>query len=215
MAFKNPIGQTIDRGYLNTDWRVVGVIKDFILESPYDPVKPIVIRGPKAGLLFEFYIKLNNSNTTADNLTAMEKVFKRYLPNYPFEYRFADEAYAVKFGDERTIGTLTALFAGLTIFISCLGIFGLVAYMAERRIKEIGIRKVLGASVSSITVLLSGDFIKLVFIAICIATPVAWFAMNKWLKGYNYHIDISPWTCFGSRMCCHFNCCYHDEFSGN
>jgi putative ABC transport system permease protein len=194
MAFKNPIGQTIDRGYLNTDWHVVGVIKDFILESPYDPVKPIVIRGPKAGLLFEFYIKLNNSNTTADNLTAMEKVFKRYMPNFPFEYRFADEAYARKFGDEKTIGTLTALFAGLTIFISCLGIFGLVAYMAERRIKEIGIRKVLGASVSSITVLLSGDFIKLVFIAICIATPVAWLAMNKWLKGYNYHIDISPWT---------------------
>jgi putative ABC transport system permease protein len=194
MAFKNPVGQTIDRGYLNTDWHVVGVIKDFILESPYEPVKPMVIRGPKAGLLYEFYIKLNNSNTTAGNLTAMEKVFKRYMPNFPFEYRFADEAYAKKFGDEKTIGTLTALFAGLTIFISCLGIFGLVAYMAERRIKEIGIRKVLGASVSSITVLLSGDFIKLVFIAICIAIPVAWLAMNKWLQGYNYHIDISPWT---------------------
>jgi ABC-type antimicrobial peptide transport system permease subunit len=124
----------------------------------------------------------------------MEKVFKEYNPDYPFNYYFVDEKYAAKFSDEKTTGTLTAFFAGLTIFISCLGLFGLATYMAENRIKEIGVRKVLGASVTSITTLLSKDFVKLVIISILIASPVAWWSMGKWLSDYTYRINISVWV---------------------
>lgn len=139
------------------------------------------------------HIKLNGNHSTSANITVMEKIFKKYNPEYPFEYRFTDEEYAKKFNDDRTTGTLSLLFSGLTIFISCLGLFGLAAFMAEKRIKEIGVRKVLGASVASITGLLSADFVKLVIISIFIASPIAWLVMNKWLQGYDYHISIPFW----------------------
>ena len=124
----------------------------------------------------------------------MEKIFKQFNPLYPFEYHFVDQQYAKKFAEEQTTGILSALFAGLTIFISCFGLFGLAAYMAENRIKEIGVRKVLGASASNITTLLSKDFLYLVIISIAIATPVAWMVMNHWLAGFDFHIQISGWT---------------------
>jgi len=193
MGFKNPLGQIIDHGQWDADWHVIGVVKDFILQSPYDPIRPMIIQGPRANWFNLIHIKLNNARSTAVNIAAMEKIFKQYNPNYPFEYHFIDEQYAKKFSDEQKTGTLTAFFAGLTIFISCLGLFGLAAYMAENRIKEIGVRKVLGASVASITTLLSKDFLRLVLISILIASPVAWWAMNKWLSGYDYHIQISWW----------------------
>src|SRR5439155_19909788 len=104
--------------------------------------------------------------------------------------------YAQKFSDEQLTGTLASLFAALTIFISCLGLFGLATYMAENRIKEIGVRKVLGASVANITALLSKDFVKLVTVAILIASPLAWWVINKWLQGYDYRITISWWIFF-------------------
>ena len=195
MGFKNPIGQIIDPGAWNTDWHVIGVVKDFILQSPYEPIKPMVIQGAKANWFNLIHVKFSNKRTTSQNLAAMENVFKQYNPEYPFEYHFIDEQYAKKFSDEQTTGSLTAFFAGLTIFISCLGLFGLATYMAENRIKEIGVRKVLGASVQSIATLLSKDFIKLVIISIVIASPVAWWSMDKWLQGYNYHIKIS-WLIF-------------------
>jgi putative ABC transport system permease protein len=195
MGFKNPIGQIINRGSYNTDWHVIGVVKDFILQSPYEPVKAMVIQGPKADWFNLIHIKLNNANSTAANIAAMEKVFNEYNPKYPFEYHFIDEQYARKFSDEQTTGKLSAFFAGLTIFISCLGLFGLAAYMAQNRVKEIGVRKVLGASVTSITALLSKDFIRLVIIAFAFATPVAWWSMHKWLAGYSYHTHIS-WGIF-------------------
>jgi len=139
------------------------------------------------------HFRLNPANTTAVNLAKAEKIFKRYNAQYPFEYYFADEMYARKFREEQQDGTLSALFAGLTIFISCLGLFGLAAYMAENRVKEIGIRKVLGASVSNITTLLSADFIKLVMLSIIIASPIAWWAMNKWLQNFTYRITVEWW----------------------
>ncbi len=192
MKFKNPIGQLVkDNGQ---QWHVIGVIRDFVLESPYEPTKPMLIYGPKSWFN-TIQIKLNNKNTIAQNLKTAEGIFKKYNPQYPFEYKFVDEEYAAKFEDEKRTGTLAGLFAGLTIFISCLGLFGLATYMAEARIKEIGVRKVLGASVANITGLLSKDFVKLVFISILIASPVAWFAMHKWLEGYNYRINIS-WVVF-------------------
>jgi len=190
MGFKDPVGQIIFDD--PTNWHVVGVIKDFILESPYEPIKPFMIKGPKYGGNV-IHIKLNNANSTSQNLARAEKIFKKYNPVYPFEFHFIDEEYAQKFGDEELTRILASLFAALTIFISCLGLFGLATYMAENRIKEIGVRKVLGASVANITTLLSKDFVKLVFVAIVIASPVAWWAMNRWLQGYDYRIAISWW----------------------
>ena len=195
MGFKNPIGQIIDRGHWDVqDWHVVGVVKDFILQSPYEDIHPMVIQGPKANWFNLIHVKLNPANSTAKGLAGLESVFKKYNPEYPFEYSFVDEKYAVKFNDEQTTGLLTSIFAGLTIFISCLGLFGLAIYMAANRIKEIGVRKVLGASVLDLTTLLSKDFVKLVFLAILIASPIAWWSMNKWLSTYNYRIHISFWV---------------------
>ena len=195
MGFKNPIGQIISDDPV--DWHVVGVTKDFILESPYEPIKPFMIKGPKYdGNVI--HIKLNSKNAIAQNLASAEKIFKQYNPAYPFEFHFIDEEYAQKFSDEQLIGTLASLFALLTIFISCLGLFGLATYIAENRIKEIGVRKVLGATVTNIALLLSKDFVKLVVMAIIIASPVAWFFMNKWLKDYDYRVNISWWIFFAA-----------------
>jgi putative ABC transport system permease protein len=193
MQFKHPIGEIIDQGAWDTVWHVVGVVKDFILQSPYDRIKPIVIQGPRANWFNLITVRLSNQNSTAMNLSEMEKVFKQYNPDYPFEYNFIGEQYSKKFEDEKTTATLTTFFAGLTIFISCLGLFGLASYMAENRIKEIGVRKVLGASVLNITTMLSNDFVKLIVISILVASPIAWWSMNKWLGLYSYHIDISVW----------------------
>lgn len=191
MNFKEPLGQIIkDNGI---SWHVVGVIKDFILQSPYYPLKPMMIEGSK-GWFNVMHIKLNSKNSTAQNLKTAEAIFKKYNPEYPFEYKFVDEEYALKFEDEKRTGVLTALFAGLTIFISCLGLFGLAAYMAQNRIKEIGVRKVLGASVANITTLLSKDFLKLVIISLLIASPVAAYAMYKWLQDYPYRVNIEWWV---------------------
>jgi len=190
MKFKNPIGQIITDNSVN--WHVVGVIKDFIQESPYQPVRPMVIRGGKEWT-FVILARLNSQNATEKNIVGMEKIFKQYNPAYPFEFSFADEDYAKKFSNEKLTGKLATLFAFLTIFISCLGLFGLTTYMAENRIKEIGIRKVLGASVTNITTLLSKDFVKLVIIAVMIASPFAYWAAGKWLEGFDYRIAISGW----------------------
>ncbi|CAN5445429.1 ABC transporter permease [soil metagenome] len=191
MKFKDPLGKIVkDNG---TEWHIVGVIKDFILTSPYEPTKPMLIAGAKAWFQ-TILIKLNNANSTADNLKKAEAIFKKYNTEYPFEYKFVDDEYAQKFQDEQRQGTLAALFAGLTIFISCLGLFGLATYMAENRIKEIGVRKVLGASVTGIAALLSKDFLKLVIVSFVIAAPISWWAMSAWLKDYPYRVNIEWWV---------------------
>ena len=191
MGFKDPIGQTIsDNG---TDWHIVGVIKDFILQSPYSPTVPMVIEGAK-GWFNVIHIKLNPNQSNARNLKIAETIFKKYNPEYPTTFQFIDEEYAKKFNDEKRTGTLAGLFAALTIFISCLGLFGLATYMAENRIKEIGVRKVLGASITSIATLLSKDFLKLVLLSFIIAAPIAWWAMYTWLEDYKYHTPIRWWV---------------------
>ena len=191
MKFKDPIGKIVkDNGQ---NWHIVGVIKDFILTSPYEPTRPMLIFG--AGSWFNtMLIRLNSNHSTAQNLKKAEAIFKKYNPEYPFDYTFIDEEYARKFENEKRTGTLAALFAGLTIFISCLGLFGLATYMAENRIKEIGIRKVLGASVAGVTALLSKDFLKLVFLSLLIAVPLSWWAMTKWLEDYTYRVSIEWWV---------------------
>ena len=192
MHFKNAIGQTIKDD--DVAFHVVGVIKDFIIESPYTPIQPMVIVGAKQSWYNCLNLRLNNKNSTEANLKKMEAIFRKYNPQYPFEYQIVDEEYARKFDDTRRIGTLAGLFAVLTVVISCLGLFGLATYMAENRVKEIGVRKVLGASVAGITTLLSKEFLMLVLISFGIATPIAWFAMYKWLQGYPFRVDIEWWV---------------------
>jgi putative ABC transport system permease protein len=191
MKFKNPIGQTIFDD--PTTWHIVGVIKDFVLNSPYDQTRPIIFKGPKYGR-YVINIKLNAHNNTADNIAKTAAIFKKYNSSFPFEYHFLDEEYAKKFSDQQLTATLAALFAGLTIFISCLGLFGLATYMAESRIKEVGVRKILGASLTNIAALLSKDFAKLVVFAILIASPVAWYFMGNWLHGFDYRIQMNWWV---------------------
>jgi ABC-type antimicrobial peptide transport system permease subunit len=191
MGFKQPIGQIVKDD--SRDWHVVGVIKDFVLQSPYAHMQPMIIEGAK-GWFNVMHIKLNASRSTYQNLQDAERIFKKYNPQYPFEYKFIDQEYALKFEDTQRTATLMGLFAGLTILISCLGLFGLAAYMAANRTKEIGVRKVLGASVMGIAALLSREFLALVMIALIIAVPVAWYAMFNWLRGYEYHITIEWWV---------------------
>ena len=191
MGFEEPIGEKIkDNG---VEWTVIGVVKDFIMNSPFQKVEPMVIEGAKAWFNV-IHIKFNTNIKTEESLATVEKIFQKHNPEYPFNYEFVDEVYADKFRLEQQTGTLVGMFTLLTIFISCLGLFGLASYMAENRIKEIGVRKVLGASVQSITTLLSKDFLKLVLISIVLAVPVSWYFMNKWLEDFAYRISISWWT---------------------
>jgi putative ABC transport system permease protein len=166
-----------------------------VIESPFQQtINPLMIFGPGQMFAQVLHIKLNAAKTTSAAIAGLEKIFKKYNPDYPMDYTFVDESYAKKFDDAQRTGKLAALFAGLTIFISCLGLFGLATYMAENRIKEIGIRKVLGASVTGIASLLSLDFLKLIGISFLIAAPVAWWAMNKWLETYTYRIQMQWWV---------------------
>jgi ABC-type antimicrobial peptide transport system permease subunit len=197
MRLKDPVGQNIKNG--NSTLHVVGVLKDFILSTPYEPVQQMIICGPS----FDYFIinmKLSASPTIAASLEKAATVFKKYNPQYPFNVRFYDSEYDLKFHDEKQTGTLAGLFAGLTIFIACLGLLGLATYMAHARVKEVGIRKVLGASVKNITTLLSKDFLKLVFISFLVASPVAWWLMHNWLASYSYRVNISWWV-FATAGC--------------
>jgi len=192
MHLQDPVGKMIRNGR-GVNCHVVGVLKDFIIESPYDPIEPMIIQGLSTTYPV-VHFRLNPAGAVSANLKKAEEVFKRWNPRYPFEYYFTDEYYNSKFRSEQQQGILGLLFSGLTIFISCLGLFGLASYMAESRKREIGIRKVLGASVASVTLLMARDFIRLVLIAVITATPIAWYAMHSWLEEFNYRIQIGVWV---------------------
>ena len=189
MGLKQPVGELIRRN--GTPYRIIGVIQDMVMGSPFEPVYPTVffLRGP----LNWINIKLKPTVASSDALSQIEAIFKKVIPSVPFDYDFVDQQYAAKFADEERIGQLAAAFASLAIFISCLGLFGLASFVAERRTKEIGVRKVLGASVFTLWRLLSKDFVLLVFIAFVIATPTAWYVLDGWLKKYTYRTEISWW----------------------
>nr|WP_295932820.1 ABC transporter permease [uncultured Dyadobacter sp.] len=171
---------------------VIGVVKDMVMESPFESVKPTVF------FLFGspnwINIKLNPGVSSAAALPAIEKVFKKLVPAAPFEYRFADQEYDAKFRAEERIGQLAGFFATLAVLISCLGLFGLASFTAEQRTKEIGIRKVLGASVANLWRMLSRDFVVLVVLSSLLAMPIAWYAMREWLQHYQYRTEISWWV---------------------
>jgi len=190
MNFKDPIGQVVS--YEGYTFHIVGVIKDFIIDSPYDPIEPMIIQGwtPRYGVV---NFRLNPDKSTKDNLATAEKIFSKYNPEYPFEYYFADDYYNRKFGNEEQVRTLIALFSALTILVSCLGLFGLSAFMAEQRTKEIGVRKVLGASIFNLWSMLSKEFLVLVIISIGLAIPISYYFMHNWLQGFAYRINLSAW----------------------
>jgi len=191
MGTENPIGNIITRG--EDTYEVIGVVKDYLYGNMYDSSDPV--------LFFNFhnyarymYIKTKDGVPVNKALSDIEAVLKKHNPAFPFEYTFVDDAFDAKFKNEQLVGELSQIFAILAILISCLGLFGLAAYTAEQRRKEIGVRKVLGASVSGIVRLLSKDFLKLVTISILIAIPIAWYFMQDWLQDYAYRIEINWWV---------------------
>lgn len=195
IGLKNPVGEFIKSEDGKDTWQIAGVIKDMLMQSPYEPVK--------AGFFFldQHYtdarfinIKIKPTVSASEALPKIEAVFKLLVPSAPFDYKFVDQEYAKKFGQEQRIGKLSTFFAILAIFISCLGLFGLAAFTAEQRTKEIGVRKVLGATIANIWTLLSTEFILLVIISFLIATPIAWYVMHTWLLQYKYKIDIPLWV---------------------
>lgn len=192
MGFTHPIGQTIQNR--EGTWQVVGVISDYVIGGPYAPAMPMVVHGPKLKDWFgTVTFRLNSRRPVSENIAKATAVFNTYNPEHTFTYYFIDEAYSSRIGNERVMGKLAALFAGLTIFISCLGLFALAAYTIEGRFKEIGVRKVLGASIVSITALLSKGFLKLVAISFVIASIIGWWSMEQWLQQYPYRVSIEWW----------------------
>lgn len=189
MNFKHAVGEIIDWG---RKYKVIGVIKDMVMSSPYEPVKPsiFVLSNDVEGMID---IRLDPKKSTHDALAKIEAVFKQYDPGSPFEYKFTDEEYAKKFANEERVGKLAGFFTLLAIFISCMGLFGMASFMAEQRIKEIGVRKVLGASVFNLWRLMSTDFIILVSISLLIAIPMAYYLMHGWLQDYKYRAELSWW----------------------
>lgn len=196
MGLSDPIGAEIIASK-GTEYEerlhVVGVIQDFIWTSPFATIDPMMVKGPASWFGF-IHVRFNTKNSLVNNMEGLEAILKKYNPQDPISIRFADEAYASKFVYEKRTATLTAIFAGLAIFIAALGLLGLVSYATMQRQKEIGIRKVLGASVVGIVAMLSKDFLRLVIIAILIASPIAWWLMQKWLADFVYRISIHWWT---------------------
>lgn len=190
IGFKNPVGENIR--WLGKPYHVIGVVNDMITQSPYDPVSRSVFvtnHDPQQNI----NIRLNPSQNAHDALVKIETVFRKYNPEQSFIYKFNDEEYAKKFGDEERIGKLAGFFAALAIFISCLGLFGMASFMAEQRTKEIGVRKVLGASVFNLWQLLSKEFVLIILISFLIATPIAYYFMHNWLQNYQYRTNLSWW----------------------
>jgi putative ABC transport system permease protein len=189
MGLKDPVGQLMYRG--QTQLHIVGVIKDFVAGWAYVS-NPIIIRGTSTQF-GAINIRLNAAHTASANLSKINAILTKYNPDYPFVYHFVSENNVARMQDDVNFGTFAAVFTGLTIFISCMGLFALAAFMAENKIKEIGIRKVLGASVTGIATLLSRDFVVLVGVSFAIASPIAWWLMSKWLQNYPLHIHMDWW----------------------
>src|SRR4030095_9616624 len=191
LGYQNPIGKKLSWG--SDDGMIIGMLKDFHFYSMHRAIDPMVIRLNEKQKYGAMLVRVE-ATKTRDALTALEKLSKDINPKTPFTYQFADEQYAILYNSERLVSRLANCFAIIAIFISCLGLFGLVTFTAEQRTKEIGIRKVLGASVPGIIQMLSKDFLKLVLIAAIIAFPVAWWVMHKWLADFAYRIHIGWWV---------------------
>jgi putative ABC transport system permease protein len=194
MGLKNPIGAIVKQGLdvYAKNFKVIGVIKDMLMQSPYDAVKQTIYFMDYENVNW-IILKLNPNKSATQSIAQVGSVFKKYIPSVPFDYKFADREFASKFAAEERVGKLSTFFASLAIFISCLGLFGLASFVAEQRTKEIGVRKVLGASLFNLWRLLSKDFLLLVIISLLIAIPVSYYFMSNWLLHYTYRTNISWW----------------------
>ena len=194
LGFKNPVGEFITDGG-GAKRQIIGVVDDIVAESPYEPVRMGFYWLQKdLNHLGQMNVKVNPNISMNAVLPRIEAIFKKIAPAAPFQYKFADEEYALKFSAEQKISRLSTIFSVLAIFISCLGIFGLASFVAEQRTREIGIRKVLGASVANLWQLLSKDFVILVIVSCFIAIPIAHYFMQKWLLSYQYRTELSWWV---------------------
>ncbi|GGM95033.1 ABC transporter permease [Dyadobacter beijingensis] len=190
MGYKDPIGRQINWG--KSKGTIVGILKDFHFQSLHTAIRPMIAylgaREPQGVVMIRI-----GAGKTPETLAALQQIVQKLNPDVPFTYAFTDQEYARQYQSEQIVGKLAGYFAFLAVFISCLGLFGLATFTAEQRTKEIGVRKVLGASVAGIVALLSKDFLKLVVMAIVLASPVAWYVMKQWLQGFAYQIDIEWW----------------------
>ncbi len=191
MNLKEPVGKTIR--WQNKDFRIVGVISDILTESPFSPVRPTAYTIDPGDRSNWILLKLNKEMEMPQAISSVEDVFSKHVPNAPFEFDFAKEKHALKFRGIKRIGNLSTIFAILAILISSLGLLGLASFMAEQRTKEIGIRKVLGASIQSLWKLLSREFVLLVGISCLLAIPISFFALKGWLQNYEYRTDLHWW----------------------
>ncbi len=190
MNLKNPVGETVT--WWDNPLKVIGVIDNMVISSPYDEARPVIytLLNYPGNIAM---LKLNPAVSTSAAISKIEPVLKKYNPDQPFEFNFVDDEYGKKFGDEERVGKLSGIFTILAVLISCLGLFGLTSFVAEQRRKEIGVRKVLGASVIQIWNLLSWDFVVLVLLSFLIAVPLSYYFMNEWLQHYSYRTTLSWW----------------------
>ncbi len=196
MGVENPVGMLIrdsDEEDPGPTMKIIGVVQDMIAQSPYEPVKQAWYVYDRYENFSYYNLRLNPNQSASQNIAIIERVFKENFPAIPFEYDFVDDEYAEKFAAEQRVGTLSGIFTALAILISCLGLFGLTSFVAEQRTKEIGVRKVLGATVFNVWNMLSKDFLKLVVISCFIAVPIAYYVMNGWLQEYPYRVILKWW----------------------
>ena len=192
-GFKKPVGTILK--WENKPYTIIGIVTDIMQESPFYPVRPSLYRVEADSNMWNVILRLNPKQNAKQSLSKIEDVWKRFVPAVPFEYKFVDETFGSKFEAEERIGKLASYFAVLAILISCLGLFGMASFVAEQRTKEIGIRKVLGASVINLWRLLSKEFMLLVLLSCFIAAPIAYYYLNNWLTNYDYRIEIH-WPVF-------------------
>jgi putative ABC transport system permease protein len=196
MGLTDPIGQKLidvdEFGHKKWTKTIIGVVKNIVMESPFKPVQPTIYYINEEDASKLLHIKINPSISASVALPKIESVFKNIVPSALFDYKFVDEEYARKFSQEERIGILAGIFSVIAIFISCLGLFGLASFVAEQRIKEFGIRKVLGASVYNLWYMQIKEFVVLVILACLIAIPISNLVMRNWLAKYEYHTEIFP-----------------------
>jgi putative ABC transport system permease protein len=193
---KKPVGTPMRALDGHPSGLIVGVVKDFHYHSLHRKIAPLVMRIDPRNM-WCMSVKLSSGNLK-DHLATLEAEWKKIVPDYPFTYQFIDETIEHQYKAEQNTGVLFTAFAMLAIIIACLGLLGLTAFMTEQRKKEIGIRKVLGSSVSGIVLLLSKDFSRLVMIAFLVVVPLAWYAMNQWLAGFAYQVEVNPLVYLGA-----------------
>jgi len=201
LGFKDPVGETIT--WLgNGPMKIIGVVRDMVNQSPYDPARQMFFFLPrwKGQHLDVVTLRIAPNSNTHQAIDRIGAMYKKYDPSSPFEYKFIDDEYSQKFANEERVGKLAGCFAFLAILISCMGLFGMASFVAEQRVKEIGIRKVLGASVLNLWRLLSREFVALVAIAFVLAAPLAYYFMHNWLRNYEYRTDIQWWVFAAAGM---------------